>query len=223
MRESGERERAGKRRSESGERGRERPRRAESGERSGCQGHDVDLSTYKGRLINCECRLTMVIEEVRLMIKVDGEGKFQRVSSSTIASSFCKAILGNKELEDYSPEDISLSLLRMISYNIGQVMLDTVGPELQIVNNSQHPISLEADSCVQATSDHYAIGLKILNQLVSEMNQVIPAEGSAIYMRDLYGRRQSVIQSDLKVEQGRVAMSALYHYVMAFNDVSMVV
>lgn len=24
----------------------------------------------------------------------------------------------------------------------------------------------------QATSDHYAIGLKILNQLVSEMNQV---------------------------------------------------
>ncbi|KAK9167129.1 hypothetical protein Scep_002320 [Stephania cephalantha] len=68
-----------------------------------------------------------------------------------------KAILGNKELEDYSPEDISIYLLRMISYNIGvnyrlettKVMLDTVGPELQIVNNSQHPISLEADSCVQ--------------------------------------------------------------------------
>ncbi|KAK9140724.1 hypothetical protein Scep_010405 [Stephania cephalantha] len=30
----------------------------------------------------------------------------------------------------------------------------------------------------QATSDHYAIGLKILNQLVSEMNQVSPVEGS---------------------------------------------
>lgn len=26
--------------------------------------------------------------------------------------------------------------------------------------------------CMQATSEHYAIGLKILNQLVSEMNQV---------------------------------------------------
>ncbi|KAK9106878.1 hypothetical protein Syun_022889 [Stephania yunnanensis] len=32
------------------------------------------------------------------------------------------------------------------------VMLDTIGPELQIVNNSQHSISLEADSCVQETS-----------------------------------------------------------------------
>ncbi|KAK9119721.1 hypothetical protein Scep_017814 [Stephania cephalantha] len=43
------------------------------------------------------------------------------LSASTIASSFGKAIFGNKELEDYSPEDISLSLLRMISYNIGQI------------------------------------------------------------------------------------------------------
>ncbi|KAK0587360.1 hypothetical protein LWI29_021561 [Acer saccharum] len=43
------------------------------------------------------------------------------LSASTIASSFGKAISDNKELEDYSPEDISLSLLRMISYNIGQI------------------------------------------------------------------------------------------------------
>uniref|UniRef100_A0A7C9EM76 Pantothenate kinase 2 n=1 Tax=Opuntia streptacantha TaxID=393608 RepID=A0A7C9EM76_OPUST len=43
------------------------------------------------------------------------------LSASTIASSFGKAISENKELEDYSPEDISLSLLRMISYNIGQI------------------------------------------------------------------------------------------------------
>ncbi|KAL3529536.1 hypothetical protein ACH5RR_008858 [Cinchona calisaya] len=43
------------------------------------------------------------------------------LSASTIASSFCKAISENKELEDYRPEDISLSLLRMISYNIGQI------------------------------------------------------------------------------------------------------
>lgn len=42
------------------------------------------------------------------------------LSASTIASSFGKAISENKELEDYRPEDISLSLLRMISYNIGQ-------------------------------------------------------------------------------------------------------
>ncbi|MQM06379.1 hypothetical protein Taro_039198 [Colocasia esculenta] len=43
------------------------------------------------------------------------------LSASTIASSFGKAISGNKELSDYRPEDISLSLLRMISYNIGQI------------------------------------------------------------------------------------------------------
>ncbi|VAI35014.1 unnamed protein product [Triticum turgidum subsp. durum] len=80
------------------------------------------------------------------IIKVDGHGKFQRVSgdnstidmlvgdiyggldyskiglsASTIASSFGKTISDNKELSDYRPEDISLSLLRMISYNIGQI------------------------------------------------------------------------------------------------------
>ncbi|KAL9681382.1 hypothetical protein QQ045_013165 [Rhodiola kirilowii] len=43
------------------------------------------------------------------------------LSASTIASSFGKAITENKELVDYRPEDISLSLLRMISYNIGQI------------------------------------------------------------------------------------------------------
>ncbi|MED6106004.1 Pantothenate kinase 2, mitochondrial [Stylosanthes scabra] len=43
------------------------------------------------------------------------------LSASTIASSFGKATLENKELEEYRPEDISLSLLRMISYNIGQI------------------------------------------------------------------------------------------------------
>ncbi|KAI3439560.1 Pantothenate kinase 2 [Psidium guajava] len=43
------------------------------------------------------------------------------LSASTIASSFGKAISENKDLEDYRPEDISLSLLRMISYNIGQI------------------------------------------------------------------------------------------------------
>ncbi|KAL1566182.1 Pantothenate kinase 2, mitochondrial [Salvia divinorum] len=43
------------------------------------------------------------------------------LSASTIASSFGKTISENKEIEDYRPEDISLSLLRMISYNIGQI------------------------------------------------------------------------------------------------------
>lgn len=43
------------------------------------------------------------------------------LSSTTIASSFGKAISDNKELEDYKPEDITRSLLRMISNNIGQV------------------------------------------------------------------------------------------------------
>ncbi|XP_057952795.1 pantothenate kinase 2-like [Malania oleifera] len=43
------------------------------------------------------------------------------LSASTIASSFGKTISENKELQDYRPEDISLSLLLMISYNIGQI------------------------------------------------------------------------------------------------------
>lgn len=43
------------------------------------------------------------------------------LAATTIASSFGKAISENKELEDYKPEDISRSLLRMISNNIGQV------------------------------------------------------------------------------------------------------
>lgn len=43
------------------------------------------------------------------------------LSASTIASSFGKTVSENKELSDYRPEDISLSLLRMISYNIGQI------------------------------------------------------------------------------------------------------
>ncbi|KAG6766401.1 hypothetical protein NC652_021976 [Populus alba x Populus x berolinensis] len=41
--------------------------------------------------------------------------------STTIASSFGKATSHNKDLEDYKPEDISRSLLRMISNNIGQI------------------------------------------------------------------------------------------------------
>ncbi|CAN1852889.1 Pantothenate kinase 1 [Linum perenne] len=43
------------------------------------------------------------------------------LTSTTIASSFGKAISGLKELEDYEPEDIARSLLRMISNNIGQI------------------------------------------------------------------------------------------------------
>ncbi|XP_062158988.1 pantothenate kinase 1 isoform X1 [Alnus glutinosa] len=43
------------------------------------------------------------------------------LSSTTIASSFGKAISDNKELEDYRPEDLARSLLRMISNNIGQI------------------------------------------------------------------------------------------------------
>eukprot|EP00897_Mesotaenium_endlicherianum_P000944 jgi/Mesen1/10850/ME000093S10365 len=43
------------------------------------------------------------------------------LSASTIASSFGKAVGESKELEEYRPEDLALSLLRMISYNIGQI------------------------------------------------------------------------------------------------------
>ncbi|XP_047960554.1 pantothenate kinase 1-like isoform X1 [Salvia hispanica] len=43
------------------------------------------------------------------------------LTSTTIASSFGKAISANKELDDYRPEDVARSLLRMISNNIGQI------------------------------------------------------------------------------------------------------
>ena len=45
------------------------------------------------------------------------------LSATTIASSFGKPVSENKELEDYKPEDISRSLLRLISNNIAQVRL----------------------------------------------------------------------------------------------------
>ncbi|CAI9092932.1 OLC1v1028300C1 [Oldenlandia corymbosa var. corymbosa] len=43
------------------------------------------------------------------------------LTSTAIASSFGKAVSGNKELEDYRPEDVARSLLRMISNNIAQI------------------------------------------------------------------------------------------------------
>ncbi|KAJ7567107.1 hypothetical protein O6H91_02G132200 [Diphasiastrum complanatum] len=43
------------------------------------------------------------------------------LSASTIASSFGKVISDEKDLSGYRREDIALSLLRMISYNIGQI------------------------------------------------------------------------------------------------------
>lgn len=43
------------------------------------------------------------------------------LSATTIASSFGKVVSQDKALEEYRPEDIALSLVRMVSYNIGQV------------------------------------------------------------------------------------------------------
>ncbi|KAK9675570.1 hypothetical protein RND81_11G015800 [Saponaria officinalis] len=43
------------------------------------------------------------------------------LSATAIASSFGKAVSENKELEDYKPEDVARSLLRLISNNIGQI------------------------------------------------------------------------------------------------------
>ncbi|KAI8111302.1 hypothetical protein M9434_004874 [Picochlorum sp. BPE23] len=43
------------------------------------------------------------------------------LSANTIASSFGKVLHSEKNLEDYNPADIAMSLLRMISYNIGQL------------------------------------------------------------------------------------------------------
>ncbi|XP_071928751.1 pantothenate kinase 1-like isoform X4 [Coffea arabica] len=43
------------------------------------------------------------------------------LSSTAIASSFGKAVSEDKDLEEYKPEDVARSLLRMISNNIGQI------------------------------------------------------------------------------------------------------
>nr|GFA14778.1 pantothenate kinase 1 [Tanacetum cinerariifolium] len=43
------------------------------------------------------------------------------LTSTAIASSFGKAVSEDKELEEYKPEDVARSLLRMISNNIGQI------------------------------------------------------------------------------------------------------
>ena len=43
------------------------------------------------------------------------------LSANTIASSFGKVLHSDKELRDYDPADIAMSLCRMISYNIGQL------------------------------------------------------------------------------------------------------
>ncbi|GAB2280468.1 Pantothenate kinase 2, mitochondrial [Dionaea muscipula] len=43
------------------------------------------------------------------------------LSATAIASSFGKPVSENKELEDYRPEDLARSLLRLISNNIGQI------------------------------------------------------------------------------------------------------
>ncbi|KAL6562645.1 Pantothenate kinase 1 [Orobanche gracilis] len=43
------------------------------------------------------------------------------LTSTTIASSFGKAVSENKEVEDYKAEDVARSLLRMISNNVGQI------------------------------------------------------------------------------------------------------
>lgn len=43
------------------------------------------------------------------------------LSATTIASSFGKPISEDKELEDYKPEDVARSILRMISNNIAQL------------------------------------------------------------------------------------------------------
>lgn len=43
------------------------------------------------------------------------------LSANTIASSFGKVMYNDKDLSDFNPADIAMSLCRMISYNIGQL------------------------------------------------------------------------------------------------------
>ncbi|KAK9127627.1 hypothetical protein Syun_016424 [Stephania yunnanensis] len=56
---------------------------------------------------------------------------------------------GDAEYHQETLENLKIAI--KTTKKLCAVMLDTVGPELQIVNNSQHPISLEADSFVVLT------------------------------------------------------------------------
>lgn len=52
-----------------------------------------------------------------------GGGAYEKagLSASTIASSFGKVAVSDKDLDEYNPADIALALCRMVSYNIGQL------------------------------------------------------------------------------------------------------
>ncbi|KAK9126517.1 hypothetical protein Scep_015363 [Stephania cephalantha] len=56
---------------------------------------------------------------------------------------------GDAEYHQETLENLKIAI--KTTKKLCAVMLDTVGPELQIVNNSHHPISLEADSFVVLT------------------------------------------------------------------------
>ncbi|KAF9615680.1 hypothetical protein IFM89_026062 [Coptis chinensis] len=61
--------------------------------------------------------------EIDMLVKDIYGGDYSKIGlpANTIASSFGKPVSENKELDDYRPEDISLSLLRTVSYNVGQI------------------------------------------------------------------------------------------------------
>ena len=87
------------------------------------------------------CRLMTGCQDFDAMLELSARGKNANIdmlvgdiyggfdyskalglSASTIASSFGKVVMdADRELGDYNPEDLALSLLRMISYNIAQI------------------------------------------------------------------------------------------------------
>ena len=83
---------------------------------TGCQDFDAMLElSAKGKNANID----MLVGDIYGGVDYS---KALGLSASTIASSFGKVVMdSDRELGDYNPEDLALSLLRMISYNIAQI------------------------------------------------------------------------------------------------------
>lgn len=117
-------------------------------DRSGCRrvsGTNIGGGTFWGL-----CRLLTGVESFDEMLKLSTQGDNENVdmlvgdiyggldysklglSSSTIASSFGKVVMDNKtNIDSVDRADVALSLLRMISYNIGH---------LGVMNALQHDV-----------------------------------------------------------------------------------
>ncbi|KAK9093144.1 hypothetical protein Syun_028055 [Stephania yunnanensis] len=96
--------------------------------------------------------------------------------SVEVISECLKSGMSDAEYHQETLENLKIAITT--TKKLCAVMLDTVGPELQIVNNSQHPISLEAVSCVQLQRRH---------QELTQTTPDQPVDDEAVYYMADFG------------------------------------